>query len=116
MSGYKFIKVPKGERIALNAEGKLTPLQKLFFAPTKPREELYDLNSDPHEINNLAQSPEHRPVLEELRAALDKWINETHDLGAVPEAELIKRGMVKDVLAQYAERRMTNQPPARTSH
>jgi uncharacterized sulfatase len=93
----------------LNEEGKLNAAQKLFFAPSKPPEELYDLNADPHEIHNLAQSPEYQGILEELRGALDNWLHETHDLGAVPETELIKRGLVKDVLSQYAERQTTNQ-------
>jgi len=88
-----------------NVEGKLNGAQKLFFAPTKPREELYDVDADPHEIHNLADSPKHQAVLKELRAALDKWIDETHDLGAVPEAELIKRGLVRDVSERYADRR-----------
>ncbi len=88
----------------LNAEGRLLGPQKLFFAPSKPREELYDINADPHEIHNLADSTEHQAVLKELRAALDKWPEETHDLGAVPEAELIKRGLVKDVSDRYADR------------
>ena len=97
----------------LNGEGKLSPAQKLFFASSKPAEELYDLSSDPHEIRNLAELPEYRTTLAELRSALDNWITETHDLGSVPETELIKRGLVKDVLAQYAERQITNQPPAK---
>ena len=91
-----------------NAEGKLNATQKLFFAPTKPKEELYDCDADPHEIHNLADSKEHQAVLKEMRAALDKWIEETHDLGAVPETELIKRGMVKDVLVDYAKRKISN--------
>jgi uncharacterized sulfatase len=89
----------------LNAEGKLEGPQKLFFAPTKPREELYDVASDPHEVRNLADSPEHRKTLEELRAVMDRWIDQTHDLGAVPERELIERGLVKDVLQQYEQRK-----------
>jgi len=88
----------------LNGEGKLTGPQKLFFSPTKPREELYDITTDPHEIHNLADSPEHQVVLRELRAALENWMAETHDLGATREAELIKRGLVRDVLGRYAER------------
>jgi hypothetical protein len=91
-----------------NAEGKLNATQKLFFAPTKPKEELYDCIADPHEIHNLADSKEHQAVLKEMRAALDKWIEQTHDLGAVPETELIKRGMVRDLLVDYAKRKIGN--------
>lgn len=69
----------------LHAAGKLTAAQELFMAPHKPPEELYDLETDPHEIYNLAGSPEHQPVLNELRAALDRWISETGDEGARPE-------------------------------
>jgi hypothetical protein len=89
----------------LNAEGKLNNAQKLFFAPTKPKEELYDCNVDPDEIHNLAESPKHQAVLKEMRAALEKWITDTGDLGAVPEAELIKRGLVQDVSDRYADRK-----------
>ena len=91
----------------LNGEGKLVGPQKLFFAPAKPREVLYDVNADPHEVHNLADSPTHQPVLKELRAALDQWMEQTHDLGAVPEAELIKRGLVKDVSERYAGRKQS---------
>ena len=37
-------------------------------------------------------------MLKEMRAALDKWIMDTKDLGEVPEQELIKRGLVRDLL------------------
>src|SRR5581483_10183579 len=62
-------------------EGKLNPTQMLFFARTKPPEELYDTETDPHEVNNLAGAPEHEAVLKEMRAALDRWIADTKDLG-----------------------------------
>ena len=42
-------------------------------------EELYNVNADPHELNNLADSPEHRDVKERLRAELDAWIEENDD-------------------------------------
>jgi N-sulfoglucosamine sulfohydrolase len=86
-------------------EGKLNDVQKAFFARTKPKEELYDLEKDPYEIKNLAESPKHQAVMKELREALDRWIVDTKDLGAVSEQELIDRGLVKDVLnKEYAER------------
>lgn len=88
-----------------NAEGKLNDVQKLWFAPTKPKEELYDTQADPHEVKNLASAPEHQEKLQELRAVLDKWIVDTKDLGAVPETELIKKGLVVDRLStEYAAR------------
>jgi arylsulfatase A-like enzyme len=65
----------------LHAAGKLTPAQAVLARPSMPGEELYDLEKDPHEIVNLAGSPEHRAVLERLRAALDRWIEETGDRG-----------------------------------
>ncbi len=69
----------------LNAQGKLAPAQAALCADRMPPEELYDLDVDPHEIRNLAASPEHAPVLERLRAALARWIEETNDRGAVFE-------------------------------
>lgn len=89
----------------LNAEGKLTGAQKNFFAASKPAEELYDTESDPHEVKNLAGSAEHTAKLKELRAALDEWIRKTGDLGAIPEPELIQRGLIADSLSQYEERK-----------
>ena len=75
----------------LNKEGKLVGPQKLFFRPEKPLEELYDLESDPHEINNLAESPGHKAELERMRAAHEQWRHETNDLGLIPEDELWER-------------------------
>ena len=44
--------------------------------------------------------------LEELRAELDRWMKETADLGAVPEADLVRRGLVRDISAQYESRKL----------
>ncbi|HUT29555.1 MAG TPA: sulfatase-like hydrolase/transferase [Sedimentisphaerales bacterium] len=75
----------------LNAEGKLTGPQKIFFEHPKPPEELYDLTADPYEVNNMADSPDHQKVLRRMRIALEKWIKEAHDLGGLDEDELIER-------------------------
>ena len=66
---------------SLHAEGKLTETQQLLLAKTKPKEELYDLWADQHEVNNLAQSPEHQQTLKKLRILLDEWIADTRDTG-----------------------------------
>lgn len=70
----------------LLAEGKLAGPPADLMKPL-PFEQLFDTESDPHEIKNLAESkkPEHRQALIRLRAALDVWITETGDLGQWPE-------------------------------
>jgi len=84
----------------LHEEGKLNGAPALFFAPTKPPEELYDTRSDPEEIHNLAADPKYQKVLARMRLAIDKWIKETKDLGEIPEEELIRRGVVREVQRQ----------------
>lgn len=75
----------------LHAEGKLAGPPALWFAKTKPTEELYDCNADPHEINNLAGDPAHRVKLDELRAEHLRWRSQYPDLTALPETELMER-------------------------
>ncbi len=71
----------------LHAAGRLSELtERLFFAPERSREELYDIVNDPFEVNNLAADPRHRVTLEKLRTRLDRWIVETGDRGREPEA------------------------------
>jgi N-sulfoglucosamine sulfohydrolase len=70
----------------LHAAGKLTGPPTESMKPL-PAEQLFDCQSDPHEIHNLidSQVPEHRQALIRLRAALDVWIVETGDRGQWPE-------------------------------
>jgi uncharacterized sulfatase len=75
----------------LAAAGKLEGPAALFMRPTKPVEELYDCEADPHEVRNLADSPAHREVLERLRRACLQWMKETRDLGPLPEVEIHRR-------------------------
>jgi hypothetical protein len=53
-----------------------------------PPEELHDLASDRHEIDNLATSgdPQHRAARERLRGILKRWIIETNDQGEAFES------------------------------
>jgi len=75
----------------LAAEDKLVGPQKLFFQETKPVEELYDIQADPHEVNNLADDPNYKDVLERMGLVLINWMEEIKDLGHIPEEELIER-------------------------
>lgn len=40
---------------------------------TRPEDELFDLQADPLELNNLAKSADHQKLLAELKAALKTW-------------------------------------------
>lgn len=66
--------------------GKLSEVQARLFAPTRPKEELYDLENDPHEIHNLAGQPAHRKTLMEMRSRLEEWMEATNDHGRKPES------------------------------
>jgi N-sulfoglucosamine sulfohydrolase len=70
------------------AEEKLSNIQKLHWAPTKPIEELYDTSADPHEVNNLAGSASLRRILGRLRKVHLQWMVETRDVGLLSEAEM----------------------------
>jgi uncharacterized sulfatase len=72
----------------LEKENKLTPEVALFTAKLKPVEELYDLQTDPYEVNNLAAKSEYQEILQNLRQAHLNWMIKTRDTGLIPEAEL----------------------------
>ncbi len=71
-------------------EGKLEPPRTCFWE-TKPAEELYDLENDPDEVQNLAGSPEHQEVLQRMREAHKDWVFRVRDLGFLPEGEMHTR-------------------------
>jgi len=71
-------------------EGKLRPSQTFFWEP-KPAEELYDLETDRDEVNNLANSPEHQQTLQRMRAAVHDWQLRIRDFGLLTEAEIHSR-------------------------
>ena len=70
--------------------GELSGPQLLMFQP-RPVEELYDTQTDPHEIDNLAADPTHAEELLRLRAALDGWLSDVGDLGKLDEAQMVRR-------------------------
>jgi uncharacterized sulfatase len=75
---------------ALYDQGKLRPPQTYFWEP-KPAEELYDLQSDPDEVHNLAESTDHQAVLNELRLAHREHVLAVRDAGFLSEAEMHRR-------------------------
>jgi uncharacterized sulfatase len=72
-------------------EGKTTPAQSLFWRTPKDSEALYDLQSDRDEVVNLTSSPEHKPILEKLRAAQREHLAKVRDVCFLPEHEMHRR-------------------------
>ena len=86
-------------------QGLLNEAQSHFWQP-KPSEELYDLQSDPYEVKNLADSRDHVDALAKMRAAHISYMERTRDLGLIPEAERLRVAAGKsprDVFASDAE-------------
>lgn len=57
----------------------------------KPIEELYDWQTDPQELNNLAKDPAYAEIINRLKSKMHDWMVETRDLGLLPEAEYMIR-------------------------
>lgn len=85
---------------AMQKEGTLRGPALKLMERSGPCEELYDTRTDPHEINDLTGSPnpEHREALVRLRAALDTWMAETGDRGAIPEPPEAITGIEKEMV------------------
>jgi len=93
---YQYMNTPeKGKTMQeirrVHAAGQLPAPAALFMADSKPVEELYDLQNDPHEIHNLAQSPGHKAVLERMRQVQLQWARDTRDLGLIPEPVILEQ-------------------------
>jgi uncharacterized sulfatase len=71
-------------------EGKLSDVQAAFWRE-KPAEELFDLEADPYETRNLANSPEHKATLARLRKAQQDLARKIRDVGFLPEEEIHTR-------------------------
>lgn len=70
--------------------GECNETQSWFWEP-KPVEELYDTENDPWEVNNLANEPQYKDVLERMRQANKDWMTRIYDTGFIPEANRIDR-------------------------
>jgi arylsulfatase A-like enzyme len=73
--------------------GRTNAITGRFFE-TKPMEEFYDTSTDPDNVVNLIDKPEHATEIKRLSAALDQWQLEHFDSGLLPESELVKRSEV----------------------
>ncbi|MEM9411766.1 MAG: sulfatase, partial [Planctomycetota bacterium] len=79
------------EIIRLTKENALGDSCWQLTSQTKPAEEFYDCQADPHEIDNLIDDPKHKTKIAELRNAHAQWEADYVDLGLMPEKEITKK-------------------------
>jgi arylsulfatase A-like enzyme len=65
--------------IEMARAGKLSSAHARLIEPNRPLIELYDLDRDPDEFNNLAQSAAHADTLDDLKRRLSAWMHATYD-------------------------------------
>ena len=75
---------------SLHLNGELSKKHNLWFRVPKLKEEFYDLENDPFELNNLSYNADYKEELNKLSDVLDEWLEEIDDLGRIPEKKLFK--------------------------
>ncbi|MFV0446396.1 MAG: sulfatase [Planctomycetaceae bacterium] len=83
---------------------RTNPHAERLMAPTRPDEELYDLQNDPYELTNLASDPAYEETLQRLRGELDRWLVESDDQGRFPEDPAIIAEQNRQMSKAYDER------------
>ena len=66
----------------------------------RPAEELYDVENDPYELNNLAADKQYQAIKKDLRLRLLRWMDEQGDLGQETELAALNRTFKKGGTAQ----------------
>lgn len=77
-TGIEYKDVDASPSHSLMLDNMNTELSKLAYG-TRPYEELYDKESDPYCLNNLASNPEYKPILEKLGARLESELRKGGD-------------------------------------
>ena len=77
--------------LRLQAERALTGTAALWMRTSRPAEELYDTDTDPHQVHNIADDTAHKHTLERMRKAVTDWMTRINDQGLVNEPEMIQR-------------------------
>jgi hypothetical protein len=93
---YRYKMLAFQEWDALYTAGKLNEEQRQFFEPRGP-EGLYDIEQDPHEVNDLSASPEHQQILILMRKQLQEKLAALPDLSFYPEPYLLEHAIENPV-------------------
>ena len=89
---YRYKMLAYKEWLSLYRNGKLNDIQSQFFQPKSP-EALYNINLDPHEVNDLSKSEDHKEILLQMRGQLQERILSMPDLSFYPEPYLLENAL-----------------------
>ncbi|MBL9114624.1 MAG: sulfatase-like hydrolase/transferase [Verrucomicrobiaceae bacterium] len=95
-NNYRYKMLAYEEWRQLWRANKLSGAPAQFFAP-KPVEMLFDCETDPWNVKNLASDPSHQATLQDLRARLQRKMRSMPDLSYLPESQLVKHAMQNPV-------------------
>lgn len=96
MNGYRYKQLAYKEWWELFKENKLNKVQSKFFEPKMP-EELYDVENDPYETENLVHQLAYKSTLNSLRKELNAWLVKQPDLSFYPEFYLLQNAIQNPV-------------------
>ena len=77
------------EEKAAGGDPNAQPLVNAY--KVRPAIELYNVEEDPLEMNNLAGNPEYARIIERLSAELDEWMESQGDQGIGTEMRALER-------------------------
>ena len=96
MNEYRYRQLAYKEWFKLFRQGKLNKIQSKFFKP-KEVEELYDIEKDPYETNNLTKNKAYASTLKKMRKILNCWMERLPDVSFFPEFYLLEKAVENPV-------------------
>jgi len=89
-NNYRYRMLAYEEWRSLYKAGKLNTTQRQFFE-RKPVEMLFDVETDPHEVKDLAGNAAYSDVLADMRSRLQAKVKSLPDLSFYPESVLVEQ-------------------------
>ena len=95
-NNYRYKMLAYKEWRELYRKGKLDAVRGRFFEG-KPVEELYDIETDPHGVRNLASDPKHTGTLTDMRGRLQARVKGLSDLSFYPESYMVEHALADGI-------------------
>jgi len=91
-NNYRYRMLAYTEWRELSRAGELNAAQDQFFR-RRPAEQLFDLEADPHEVNDLSGDPAHAGILQQMRDRLRERVLSINDLSFYPESYMARNAL-----------------------